>query len=54
MKNREKLLQKQSSVALAAVFCCLLWGSAFPGIKAGYVSVTQVRWQMKPWRYLWT
>ena len=21
---------------IAAVFCCLLWGSAFPGIKIGY------------------
>lgn len=36
MKNKENLLQKQSVVALAAVFCCLLWGSAFPSIKVGY------------------
>ena len=36
MNNREKMLQKQSVVALAAIFCCLLWGSAFPSIKAGY------------------
>ena len=36
MKNKEKLLQKKSIVALTAVFCCLLWGSAFPSIKLGY------------------
>lgn len=36
MKNEEKFLQKTGIVALAAVFCCLLWGSAFPSIKVGY------------------
>ena len=36
MKNREKMLQKQSIVVAAAVSCCLLWGSAFPCIKLGY------------------
>ena len=36
MKNRENILQKQSIVFLVAVFCCLLWGSAIPGIKSGY------------------
>ena len=36
MKNRENILQKQSIVILVAVFCCLLWGSAIPGIKSGY------------------
>ncbi len=36
MKNRESILQKQSVVVLAAVVCCLLWGSAFPCIKLGY------------------
>ena len=36
MKNRESILQKQSVVVLAAVACCLLWGSAFPCIKLGY------------------
>ncbi len=36
MRNRESLLTKPSMVVLAAVFCCLLWGSAFPCIKLGY------------------
>ena len=36
MKNKEFILQKQSVVVLAAVICCLLWGSAFPCIKLGY------------------
>ena len=29
-------LQKTWVVALLAIFCCLLWGSAFPCIKIGY------------------
>ncbi len=29
-------VQKMSVVTLLAVFCCILWGSAFPGIKIGY------------------
>lgn len=39
MENKrtlENLLQKQSIVVIAAVLCCLLWGSAFPCIKLGY------------------
>lgn len=36
MKNQEQILQKQSIVVIAAVLCCLLWGSAFPCIKLGY------------------
>lgn len=39
IKNKakeERLLQKTGVVALAAIFCCLLWGSAFPSIKVGY------------------
>ncbi len=34
MKNM--LFQKKSFVFFAALFCCFLWGSAFPGIKTGY------------------
>lgn len=30
------ILQKGIVVCLLAVFCCLLWGSAFPCIKLGY------------------
>lgn len=32
----EKLLQNSWVVAVLAVFCCALWGSAFPFIKIGY------------------
>lgn len=30
------ILQKKSAVIPLALFCCLLWGSAFPCIKIGY------------------
>lgn len=36
MKKENFILQKTGIVALAAIFCCLLWGSAFPSIKVGY------------------
>ena len=36
MKNKTSILQKQSMVVIVAIFCCLLWGSAFPCIKVGY------------------
>lgn len=36
MNHKESVLQKQSMVVLAAIVCCLLWGSAFPCIKLGY------------------
>ena len=29
-------IQKTPVVAVLALFCCLLWGSAFPCIKIGY------------------
>lgn len=34
--NNQKLLEKTWFVCIAACFCCLLWGSAFPSIKIGY------------------
>ena len=36
MKNKEAMLQKNWVVALLAMVCCCLWGSAFPCIKIGY------------------
>lgn len=36
MRKKENLFDKQSIVVVLAVFCCLLWGSAFPCIKLGY------------------
>ena len=36
MKLKESTLQKQWVVALIAIGCCVLWGSAFPSIKIGY------------------
>ena len=35
MKNKN-ILKNKIVVCLLAVFCCLLWGSAFPFIKIGY------------------
>lgn len=36
MKIKETTLQKNWIVALVAIICCVLWGSAFPSIKIGY------------------
>lgn len=36
MKLKESTLQKTWVVAVIAIFCCVLWGSAFPSIKVGY------------------
>ncbi|MGN0805997.1 MAG: DMT family transporter [Candidatus Coproplasma sp.] len=33
----ERFFTKPWAVALCAIFCCLLWGSAFPCVKTGYV-----------------
>ena len=36
MDSNSSALQKPVVVGLLAVFCCALWGSAFPSIKSGY------------------
>lgn len=36
-KEPEKTFSKTWVVCLCAIFCCLLWGSAFPCVKIGYV-----------------
>ena len=36
MTDKKDILQKNYVVALLAMVCCLLWGSAFPCIKTGY------------------
>lgn len=36
MMKAEKILRNPWIVAVLAVFCCALWGSAFPFIKIGY------------------
>ncbi len=36
MKQNEEFLKKGWVVALLAMICCFLWGSAFPCIKIGY------------------
>lgn len=36
MKHNEEFLQKGWVVALLAMVCCFLWGSAFPCVKIGY------------------
>lgn len=36
MKEKENILQKGWVVALLAMVCCFLWGSAFPCVKIGY------------------
>jgi len=36
IKDKEKFFTKPLVVCVCAVFCCLLWGSAFPCVKLGY------------------
>ena len=36
MKTNDHVLQKTWALVVIAIFCCLLWGSAFPCIKVGY------------------
>ena len=35
--NDENVLTNKKFVAIIATLCCLLWGSAFPSIKTGYI-----------------
>lgn len=34
--NTKKFLTNKKIIILLATICCLLWGSAFPGVKTGY------------------
>ena len=44
MKNtKEKIFTNRLVVAIAAIFCCALWGSATPFIKIGYELILPVR-----------
>ena len=36
IKDKEKFFTKPIVVCLCAIFCCVLWGSAFPCVKIGY------------------
>ena len=36
IKDAEKFFTKNYVVIICAIFCCLLWGSAFPCVKIGY------------------
>lgn len=36
IKESEKFFTKPLVVCLGAIFCCVLWGSAFPCVKLGY------------------
>ena len=36
-QHSDRLLTRPAAVWLLAMVCCALWGSAFPGIKSGYV-----------------
>ena len=36
MKEKNKLLTNRFIVAMGALLCCALWGSATPFIKTGY------------------
>lgn len=36
MINAEKVFKKPYIIVITALFCCFLWGSAFPCIKIGY------------------
>jgi len=35
-KEKQSLLKKRGIIILATLFCCFLWGSAFPAVAAGY------------------
>lgn len=35
-QKKQSLLAKRGVVILVALFCCLLWGSAFPAVASGY------------------
>lgn len=36
IKDKERFFTRNYIVCLCAIFCCILWGSAFPGVKTGY------------------
>lgn len=36
IKNKEKIFGSGAICSLLAIFCCILWGSAFPCVKIGY------------------
>lgn len=36
IKDKERFFTRPVVVCLCAIFCCLLWGSAFPCVKIGY------------------
>lgn len=36
IKEPEKFFSKNYIVCICAIFCCILWGSAFPCVKVGY------------------
>ena len=36
MEHEQQKQQSSLVLALAAAFCCLLWGSAFSGVMIGY------------------
>lgn len=37
MKN--SIFEKKSSMILVALFCCLIWGSSFPGVKISFAEL---------------
>lgn len=37
IKDKERFFTRNYIVCLCAIFCCILWGSAFPCVKIGYV-----------------
>lgn len=36
MEKKRIMIQNPIAVAVLAILCCFLWGSAFPGVKMGY------------------
>ena len=36
IKDKERFFTRNYIVCLCAIFCCILWGSAFPCVKTGY------------------
>ncbi len=45
--EKKSLFEKKGVMVLAALVCCLLWGSAFPAIKLSYAQLGDLNsWQM--------
>jgi drug/metabolite transporter (DMT)-like permease len=47
--NQHSVFEKKSVMLLTAMFCCLLWGSAFPSLKITYQLLGEINEFQKIW-----